>query len=119
MNRFNSNYDLYSQSAINAYHNARNPGNGASDVYNSTFWCSELISQLTCVSVAKDELHGELSQEHSGETATGLPPSHVVMLLEQVMPMLGTRHSRIQSRFHQSSRRIRFVDIMVTQLIAH
>jgi hypothetical protein len=59
MNLFDSNglYNNLSQSEINAYHNSRDPGELPYNI-NPNLWCAELLPQLTCCSIHKDEGQG-------------------------------------------------------------
>jgi hypothetical protein len=56
MNLFSDNglYDNRSVSEINAYHNARDPGELSYNI-NPNLWCSDLLPQLTCCSIHKDD----------------------------------------------------------------
>ena len=45
----------WTSAAVNAYHNARNPGSSTKYVINPNLWCKDLIDKLSCVVIAKDD----------------------------------------------------------------
>lgn len=45
----------WSSATMNAYHNARNPGSPTKYTINPNLWCKDIIDQLSCLVIAKDD----------------------------------------------------------------